>query len=187
MMIDLKNCFIGFHTNFDPEKGTLSEPGWVQKEVLLIWVTEKIDKNAMDCMHVSSSDGETIVFKNGQPFHIMEGNVFDIQKKDVEFNEIIIEVKNIEEFVKLSKSFFDKTIKDFEMNDSPLGQWFDPGKRNEILLEKAFERSLKDGTYNHVIPIISMPFTKDVFKEGELTPGCPCIFTSVFKKPMSKV
>lgn len=185
-MSSLANPFMGFHTNFDPDTGSLTEPGWPNREVLLLWVTDNLEEALKKRVQVSSSDGQTIVSIDNLACHAMDGNVFDIEGKDIEFNEVVIEVGDLSQLVELSEEFFKKNIGAFNMDESPLGDWFDPTSRNEILAKKAFKKMLDEGLYNHLISLIYTPFTKDVFQKGELTDDSPSLFTGVMKRSLKK-
>lgn len=179
------NPFMGFHTNFDPDTGNLTEPGWPNKEILLLWVTDDLEKAQNKKISVGTENDTTIVFLGRDPHHVIDGNVFE-SAEDVEFNEVIIEISDISVLTKLSKEFFMKNLESFDMEDSPLGAWFEPESRNEVLMQKAFDKMLKDGLFNHLLPLIYTPFTKEVFQRGELVDDSPDMFTGVIKRKLRK-
>lgn len=176
--------FSGFHTNFDPESGSMTEPGWPNKEVILIRLTENLDEAAKSRVNVEVESGLTTVKIGGKCAFSLEGDILHESGEEVDFNEVIIEVDSLENVKQMSEEFFRKNLGHFEMEDSPLGGWFDPEARNNALAQKAFEKAINEGLYNHLIPIIYTPFTKDVFQSGELTECSPDIFHKVHKRKL---
>lgn len=176
--------FSGFHTNFNLESGLMTEPGWPNKEVILLRLTENLDEATKARVSVEVENGLTSVKIGGSFAYSLEGDILQESGEEVEFNEVIIEVDSLEKVKQLSEDFFRKNLGDFEMEESPLGGWFDPESRNEVLIKKAFEKALHEGLYNHLIPIIYTPFTKDVFQSGGLTECSPDIFRKVHKRKL---
>lgn len=173
---------MGFHTNFNPDTGDPTEPGWKDKEVILICLFKDIEKRKGADVSIICSQNKTEVFMLNNLSLSLDGNLLSQCGKDALYSVLFLEVQDFDKFEEMSKSFFKKNIGDFKSEESLLGNWFDYSKRSEILVERAFREMINSGLYSHLIPLIYMPFTKDVFQYGKLDSDSPSIFSRVKKE-----
>lgn len=183
-MIFKTNPFIALHSNFDPETGDLSESGWPKKEVLLIRITDNIDRAKNTQVQVFCDENKTTIFEGRSISLEVEGNLLEDIGNGIEFNELALQVDDINNLIKSSKVFFAKTLGDFSEDESALSDWFDYDKRKSVLMDKAFNKMISDGLYNHLISIIHTPFTKGLFQRGELNSDSPDMFTDIYKRSL---
>lgn len=162
--------------NFDPESGDLTKPGWTDKEVIFVQIVDSLEellltpKDGFRLM-IEQEGGYTHFLFGGELVSSYEGNMLDeLDGHDFTAHHLRINLEDKGKYVNEADAILENRIGDFDVTDSPLGDWFEPSKRSWILMEEAKEKFKDSGWHNNLVSLLEEPWMTDILQMDKKMP-----------------